>query len=60
MVCDACFDRFFPLNTLFVMLIASGPDKRITPIAPLPEGVANATMVSLFVMILLLKLLFDP
>jgi hypothetical protein len=28
------------------IIIASGPDKRITPIAPVPDGVAKATMVS--------------
>ena len=29
-----------------MMEIASGPDKRINAIAPVPLGVANATMVS--------------
>ena len=28
------------------MLIASGPERRIIPIAPLPDGVARATIVS--------------
>ena len=44
-------DKSFPRcdrNVLAATAIASGPEIRITAIAPAPEAVANATMVSLF------------
>jgi hypothetical protein len=40
------------LNTLFPMVIASGPDILMTAIAPAPEGVAKATIESLYSIIL--------
>ena len=50
MVCVACFDKSLfetDLKHFEAIVIASFPDKRITAMAPLPDGVANATMVSL-------------
>jgi hypothetical protein len=35
---------------LLAICMASAPDKRITPMAPVPAGVANATMVSVKLM----------
>ena len=49
MVCVFCFAISFPetdSNTLDAIDIASFPDNRIIAIAPAPEGVANATIVS--------------
>ena len=41
------FLLFKGLKREAAMFIASGPDKRITAMAPTPEAVAKATMVSL-------------
>jgi hypothetical protein len=38
--------KFLEGNKLLIILIASEPLKRISPMAPMPGGVANATMVS--------------
>jgi hypothetical protein len=35
------------LKTAFTISIARSPERRITPIAPTPAGVAKATIVSL-------------
>src|SRR5690606_28016442 len=47
MVCEACFCKSFPLNTVLVLVMAWEPDKPITAMAPFAPGeVAKATMVS--------------
>src|SRR5690348_8141517 len=46
-VCVSTSNKFFPLNTFCVIVIASFPERRITAMAETPWAVASATMVSL-------------
>ena len=58
MVCVVWAAIFFPetdSNTEEAMVIASFPEILITAIAQAPEGVANATIVSVLIMICYLK-----
>ena len=47
-VCVGTFAITLDGKTADVMSNAFGPDKRITPIAPMPCGLASATMVSVW------------